>query len=139
MIVDEFFSSPPVSVAATADQLHTLRAVVRARGQRHDLSADAVADLVLAVDEAANILLRHTRSHSALTCTVGVGIDTLRVVLTGTTSAIIDTGTTSFSWFVLQTLVDGVALDQRPSAIKGSTETWAVIVTIEMAREPQHG
>lgn len=132
MVVDESFPLPSLSVAATADQLHILRALVRSRGRHHDLAADAVADLVLAVDEAASTLLRHTPTCSTLTCTVGADPGSVSVILTGTTSAMVDTSTTSFSWFVLQTLVDSVALEQCPSAVAGPTQMWAVTVTMDM-------
>ena len=139
MVVDEFFSSPSLSVAATADQLHTLRALVQSRCAHHDLAPDAVADLVLAVDEAASTLLHLTVACSTLTCTVRVDTSNLSVILTGTTSAMVDTSITSYSWFVLQNLVDGVALEQCPSAVAGPTEIWAVTVTLAMTLDAIHG
>lgn len=138
MVVDEFFSSPSLSVAATADQLHILRALVQSRCVHHDLAPDAVADLVLAVDEAASTLVHLTVTCSTLTCTVGAEPGGVSVILTGTTSTRIDTSKTSFSWFVLQNLVDGVALEQCPSAVAGPTEIWAVTVTLDMTLDATH-
>jgi serine/threonine-protein kinase RsbW len=113
-------TTPSLTVAASPDQLKVVRAFVRTVTAHHALSVDALTDLVLAVDEAAGILLDHTLPSSILTCTFDIDPGHLRVILAATTTAPIDTSTTSFRWFVLQTLVDRLVLEQFPSTVAGA-------------------
>ena len=79
-------------------------------------SSDALADLVLAVDEAASLLVSHACSASTVVCVFDSipAPGSLRVHLTSTTDAPIDVLTSLFGWFVLDTLVDNATLDQKP-------------------------
>ena len=61
-------ATPSLSVPASADQLALLRAMVRAAADHHGIPMDAVADLVLAIDEAATTLINHARRSSTLVC-----------------------------------------------------------------------
>lgn len=124
-------TTPTMTVAASPDQLEVVRAFVRTVTAHHALSADALTDLVLAVDEAVGILLNHALPSSILTCTFDIDTEHLRVILAATTTAPIDTSTTSFRWFVLQTLVDRIVLEQFPSAVAGAPGNSAVTIILD--------
>ncbi|MBT2270268.1 ATP-binding protein [Rhodococcus qingshengii] len=128
-------STPSLSVPASPDQLGLLRAMARTVAAHNNLSLDALADLVLAVDEAATTLISHARSSNALTCAFGAHTDPsrLRVILTATTSSPVDTSTSSFGWLVLKTLVDDVVLEQTPIATATTTGDRSVTITLEKA------
>lgn len=123
-------SSPSITVAASPEQLRVLRALTRTAATPLALSADRLADLILAVDEAASTLVNQALPTSTLTCAFAVDTEhSLRVILSATTSASINTSTTSLGWFVLQTLVDGVVLEQAPSV----DQNWAVTIILNLA------
>jgi len=94
---------------------------------------DALADLVIAVDEAATTLVSHARRSSALVCTFDAvtSPSRLRVILAATTSSPVDASTSSFGWLVLRTLVDDVMLEQTPAA--APTGDRSVTITLEKA------
>ncbi|EME17355.1 ATP-binding protein, partial [Rhodococcus qingshengii] len=52
-------ASPSLSVSATPEQLPVLRSLVRTVAAHYALSLDGLSDAVLAVDEAATILIGH--------------------------------------------------------------------------------
>ena len=124
-------ASPSLSVPASPHQLGLLRATVRTVAAQNALSMDTLADVVLAVDEAATTLINHARPAAALVCTFDTDTDPsrLRIILTTTTSSPLDASTSSFGWLVLHTLVDHVALEQSPA---GSDDQRATI-TLEKA------
>ncbi|MCW2295519.1 ATP-binding protein [Rhodococcus erythropolis] len=124
-------ATPSLSVPASADQLALLRAVVRAAADHHGLTMEALADLVLAADEAATTLISHARRSSTLTCAFDTvtAPTVLRVVLTATTSSPVDASTSSFGWLVLKTLVDHVALEQTAAATTEGDRT--ATITLE--------
>lgn len=121
-----FTSSPSLSVPASPDQLGLLRAMVRTVAAQNAFSMDTLADVVLAVDEAATTLISHARPAVALVCTFDTDTDPsrLRVILSAPTSSPLDASTSAFGWLVLQTLVDHVALEQSPA---GSDDQRAAI------------
>lgn len=130
-------SAPFLSVPATADQLGLLRAMVRTVAAHNNLPLDALADLVLAVDEAATTLIGHALPSSTLTCAFDSDTDPsrLRLTLTATTSSPVDASTSSFGWLVLKTLVDDVVLEQTPVATATATAAGdrSVTITLEKA------
>ena len=103
-----------LSVPASPNQLGLLRAMARTVVAQHALSMDALADLVLAVDEAAATLVSHARPTSTLVATFDLTTDRrrVRVILTTTLSSPLELTPASFSWLVLRTLVDHLALEQ---------------------------
>ncbi|MDA3635379.1 MULTISPECIES: ATP-binding protein [Rhodococcus] len=125
-------SSLSLSVPASPDHLWMLRSMVRTVVSRHPLSRDALDDLVLAVDEAAAILVNHARSASAVVCVVDSGPGSLRVYLTATTHAPVDALSSSFGWFVLAALVDNATLDQKPARPSAANEL-SVTISVEKA------
>ncbi len=102
-----------------------MRAMVRAAADHHGLPMDALADLTLAVDEAATTLINHARHSTALICAFDTATNpaVLRVTLTATTSSPVDASTSSFGWLVLKTLVDHVALEQTAVETTGRDRT----------------
>ncbi|MDA3635328.1 MULTISPECIES: ATP-binding protein [Rhodococcus] len=126
-------STASLSVPAFPDQLRLLRAMVRAAADHHGLSMDALADLVIAVDEAATTLVSHARRSSTLVCTFDAVTcpSRLRVILAATTSSPVDASTSSFGWIVLRTLVDDVMFEQTPAA--APTGDRSVTITLEKA------
>lgn len=131
--VSPTISSLSLSVPASPEHLWVLRSTVRTVTSRHPLSPDALADLVLAVDEAAALLIGHARSASAVVCVFDSITDpgSLRVHLTATTHAPIEVLTSSFGWFVLDTLVDNATLDQKPEGT--AVNDLSVTISVEKA------
>lgn len=123
-------ASPSLSVSATPDQLPVLRSLVRTVAAHYALSLDGLSDLVLAVDEAATILIGHALSSSTLTCAFDGDTDpaAVRVMLSTPTTGQITTSTSSFGWHVLEILVDGVVLEQVPPA--SPEQNWAATITL---------
>lgn len=97
-----------VQVGARAAELPPLRLVAADLAARADFDLDAVADLRLAVDEAASELVTVAAAHAMLTCTFFLEYGQMEV----TASVPARPGATlrqdSFGWRVLTTLVDEV-------------------------------
>jgi len=121
--------SPSLAIPASADQLPVLRATVRTVATQCRPSLDALADLVLAVNEAATILINHAGLSSVLVCVfANVAEPTrLRITLSANITLPIDASISSFEWFVLKALVDHVGLDQKPGT-SGGGELSATII-----------
>lgn len=129
MIVNETTLLPSISVPASPDQLSVLRALVRVATAQHPLAVDALADLVLAVDEAACILLMQAVPTGYLTCIFGIDPGGhLRVHLSTSTSHPIDVTTTSCTWLVLEGLVDDVTAEQIPPTSENEYFTATITV-----------
>ena len=123
-------ASPSLSVSAIPDQLPVLRSLVRTVAAHYALSLEGLSDLVLAVDEAATILIGHVLPSSALTCTFDADTDpaALRVMLATSTTGQITTSTSTFGWHVLEILADAVVLEQVPPA--SPEQNWAATITL---------
>jgi serine/threonine-protein kinase RsbW len=115
--------APSLSVSATPEQLPVLRSLVRTVAAHYALSLDGLSDLVLAVDEAATILITHTPPSSTLTCAFDPETDptAVRVTLSTSTTGQITASTSSFGWHVLEILTDAVVLEQLPPPHQGRT------------------
>ncbi|WCT05846.1 hypothetical protein [Rhodococcus qingshengii] len=97
------------------------------------LSMEGLSDLVLATDEAAAILIRDAAPCSVLTCAFDSRVSpaAVRVILSASTTGEISTSASSFAWHVLESVVDGVVLEQvRPES---SGQNWAVTITLNKA------
>lgn len=103
-----------VQVGANPADLPTLRAVAADLAARADFDLDTVADLRLAVDEAASELVAIAAPRALLTCVFALDSAQLKV----TSSVQIRPGGTvqrdSFGWRVLTTLVDEVRVIDQP-------------------------
>lgn len=126
-------TAPSLTVAASPDQLEIVRAFVRTTAAHYPFSVDARTDLVLAVDEAAGMLLEHTQLSGTLTCTFDMDTEHLRVISTATPTAPIDTNATSFRWFVLQRLIDRIVLEQFPSTAAGAPGNSSATIILSKA------
>jgi len=105
-----------VQVGARAGELPPLRVVAADLAARADFDLDAVADLRLAVDEAASELVAVAAPQAVLTCTFFLDPGQMEV----TASVPARPGATlrpdSFGWRVLTTLVDEVRVVGDPRA-----------------------
>jgi serine/threonine-protein kinase RsbW len=99
-----------VRVGATAAQLPPLRVVASDLAARADFDLDAVADLRLAVDEAAAELVAVAAPDASITCTFLVGDEGVEATVTVPVEHATTLRTDSFGWRVLATLVDQVHL-----------------------------
>ncbi|EME17199.1 ATP-binding protein, partial [Rhodococcus qingshengii] len=121
---------PSLSVSATPEQLPVLRSLVRTVAAHYALSLEGLSDLVLAVDEAATILIGHALPSSTLTCAFDADTDpaAVRVMLSTSTTGQITTSTSSFGWHVLEILAEAVVLEQVPPA--SPEQNWAATITL---------
>ncbi len=99
-----------VRVGATAAQLPPLRVVAGDLAARADFDLDAVADLRLAVDEAAAELVAVAAPDASITCTFLVDDEGVEATVTVPVEHATTLRTDSFGWRVLATLVDQVHL-----------------------------
>jgi len=99
-----------VRVGATAAQLPPLRVVAGDLAARADFDLDAVADLRLAVDEAAAELVTVAADGASITCTFVVGDEGVQATVTVPVEPATTLRTDSFGWRVLSTLMDDVHL-----------------------------
>lgn len=103
------------------------------RGRKHRRQQD----LVLAIDEAASILISCSGTSTTLSCTVNAAPEEpLRAVLTVTNSVPIDESAFSFGWFVMRSLVDDVLLVQFP--FSGGNRWTVSIVLIAVVADPHY-
>ncbi|EME21335.1 anti-sigma factor [Rhodococcus qingshengii] len=130
MFINETTLLPSFSVPSRPDQLRLLRSMAGEVIAHRDSAPDDVADLVLAVDEAAGILLGHAQSSSHITCIFDLdAVGSLHVHLSTTTLRPIVMHTTSWPWVFLQSLVDDVILEHVPPTTEN--EHWTAIIVVK--------
>lgn len=116
-----------MQVGANPTELPPLRVVAADLAARADFDLDTVADLRLAVDEAASELVTIAAPDAVLTCTFHLDAGQLEVV----SSVPVRTGAMlrqdSFGWRVLTTLVDEVR-------VFGSPETGPAVLGIVLCK-----
>ncbi|MGW6375208.1 ATP-binding protein [Rhodococcus sp. NPDC055112] len=114
------------------DQLFLIRAVVTAITTHNDFDLDTIADLPLAVDEAATRLIRAGRPEAVLWCRFRVHERVFRFIGSTSTGADEPVGglDQGFGWHVLRTLTDEVAANQVTDPDDESRR----ILTIEFTR-----
>jgi serine/threonine-protein kinase RsbW len=125
-------SDVELRLAARVDQLFLIRAVVTAITTHNDFDLDTIADLRLAVDEAATRLIRAGRPEAVLWCRFRVHDRVFGFSGSTSTGAdepegVLDHG---FGWHVLRTLADEVTANQAPDP---DDETQHIL-TIEFTR-----
>lgn len=128
-------SEVELRVPAHADQLFLVRAMVAAVATHNDFDLDTIADLRLAVDEAATRLVRAARPEALLRCRVhvhGREFGFSGSTTTGSDEPVggLDQG---FGWHVLRTLTDEVDAHQAPDPDDGSQ----LILTIDFTRRAE--
>lgn len=97
-----------VRVGAAAAHLPPLRTVAADLATRADFDLDSVADLRLAVDEAAAELIAVAARGALLTSTYLVDDDQMQITVSVPTAADVTLRRDTFGWRVLATLVDEV-------------------------------
>ena len=136
-----------IRVRAAADQLSTLRGMTCNIAYNHGFDVDGVADLELAIDEAASMLIELAAPGTDITCTFTAPENALRIAVTATSNAGRPAGKSSFGWFVLESLTDNVELDVvHEGAIayigvdsaSGRDESNASTVTVTMQKKLPH-
>lgn len=103
-----------VRVRAAAEQLSTLRGFTGTIALNHGFDVDAVADLELAIDETAGMLMPLATPGTDIVCTFEAPVDALRIVMSVTASSSVASSQHSFGWFVLEALTDSAVLEQSP-------------------------
>ena len=130
MIINDSILLPSFSVPSRPEQLRLLRATARLVIAHRNPTPDDLADIVLAVDEAASTLLGHAQPSSHITCIFDLDAEgSLRVHLSTTTPKPIVMHTTSWTWLVLQSLVDDVILDHIPPT--NDSEGWTAVIVVK--------
>lgn len=134
-----------IRIPATPAQLSALRAVAADLAMRNDFHLDAIADLRMAVDEAATTLVGRAAPHSELTCRFSpstAGIEVSMSVVSPDSGAL---RKDTFSWRVLRTLADAVSVqispgdpDEPPVATKPGTNPTKHLVRIDLVKR-HHG
>lgn len=103
-----------IGVAASVSQLPIVRGLAETLVLLSDFTLDEVADIRLAVDEAASTLIAIAAPGSTLQCLFTVGESDLIVRVRGTAAAEGLPDQRSFGWHVLRTLCDEVTATQEP-------------------------
>lgn len=108
-----------VSIRVRADYSHlaTLRGIARTVAHNAGLDIDEAADLALAMDEIASILIGHADPASDLVCRFNQSDTVLTVSVAGSTRTVVPDKSGTFSWFVLQSLVDSVEMTQTETGM----------------------
>src|SRR3546814_19679673 len=115
MIIIDSILLPSFAVPARPEQLRLVRATARLVIAHHNPTPDDLADIVLAVDEAANTLLAHAHPSSHVTCIFDLdAVGSLLVHLSPTTQTPTVMHTTSWTSLVLQPLLDHATLKHIP-------------------------
>ncbi len=109
-------TTPVVELRVQADpaQLSVLRAVAAAIALQHDFDLDTVADVKLAVDEAATRLIMGAPDDAMLSCSFQRVPGLLRIALTAPTANSAAIGQPrSFGWHVLNSLTDSISVSSE--------------------------
>ncbi|APE10306.1 MULTISPECIES: anti-sigma factor [Rhodococcus] len=111
--------NPPVvelRVEAHPDQLAVLRAVAAAIALQHDFDLDTVADVKLAVDEAATRLIMGAPEDAILACSFRAALPLLHISLSAPTNDASAIGQPrSFGWHVLNSLTESISVTSDDS------------------------
>lgn len=109
-------TTPVVELRVKADpaQLSVLRAVAAAIALQHDFDLDTVADVKLAVDEAATRLIMGAPDEATLSCSFQLVPGRLRIALAAPTENAAAMGQPrSFGWHVLNSLTDSISVSSE--------------------------
>ncbi|WP_067545311.1 anti-sigma factor [Nocardia crassostreae] len=101
-----------IGVAASVSQLPIVRGLAETLVLLSDFTLDEVADIRLAVDEAASTLIALAAPNTTLQCVFTVGEKDLTVRVGGIAAAAGLPDQRSFGWHVLRTLSDEVTATQ---------------------------
>ncbi|UYP18211.1 ATP-binding protein [Rhodococcus sp. Z13] len=114
--------TPPVvelRVQAHPDQLAVLRAVAAAIALQHDFDLDTVADVKLAVDEAATRLIMASPDDAMLECAFRAAHPLLHISLSAPAEDASSIGSPrSFGWYVLNSLTESISVTTEDSVAR---------------------
>jgi serine/threonine-protein kinase RsbW len=124
-------------LAATLEHLPIIRSLAASIAIRADFDLDSIADLKLAVDEAASTLITHAAPGSTLVCTFAVGPDEFRFTAVSRSTSDEQPSRESFGWRVLSTLTDHATswIEKDASTINGD----GTFLHIELAKRKTAG
>ncbi|MGW0019434.1 ATP-binding protein [Rhodococcus sp. NPDC003382] len=127
---DRAHTHPIVELRVRADpgQLPVLRAVAAAITLQQDFDLDTVADVKLAVDEAATRLIMSAVDGTDVTCRFQAIAPTLRISVSATTRPSPASSARTFGWHVLNSLADSVDVRVDDTA-DGSVTTIDLSIT----------
>jgi serine/threonine-protein kinase RsbW len=97
-------------VPADAGQLSLVRLLVQGMAARADFDLDAIADTVMAVDEACASLLDHTSPELPITCLFRDLGGELRISVSAVLCRGTEPTTRHFGWHVLDSLTESASL-----------------------------
>lgn len=113
---DQLPPAVELRVKAHPDQLAVLRAVTSAIALQHDFDLDTVADVKLAVDEAATRLIMGSPTDGTLSCSFRVVYPMVHVRLSAPTVDAAAVGQPrSFGWHVLNSLTESISVSADDS------------------------
>lgn len=136
-----------IRVRAAADQLSTLRGMTCNIAYNHGFDVDGVADLELAIDEAASMLIALAAPGTDITCTFTAPENALRIAVSATSTTGQPAGKAPSVGLCSKSLTDSVELDvehQASIAYIGSDDARrrdasnASIVTITLQKNLLH-
>jgi anti-sigma regulatory factor (Ser/Thr protein kinase) len=118
-----------VRLTAQLENLAVIRTLIAAVATFEDLDLDAVADLRLAVDEAATRLIKSATPDATLVLVVDPRMNELVVDVSTTSTAedILTPG--SFSWHVLTSLTDNVHTFRDGADLDGLEPVFGISMT----------
>ncbi|MGW6375217.1 ATP-binding protein [Rhodococcus sp. NPDC055112] len=106
-----------IKVPAEPDQLAVVRAVASAVAAQRDFDIDAVADLLLAVDESCTRLLRRTLRDTLLECRFALTDTGVQFRVSGRVDPndVSEWPEEGFSWHVLRSLTEDLTMRREPA------------------------
>jgi serine/threonine-protein kinase RsbW len=105
-------------IAATADQLPVLRDTMEAIALREDFDLDTVADLKMAADTAASILIERAPEDTELYCGFWRLPDRIRVTMNAASRETLP-ARDDFGWHVLAVLTDDFEVEEDAADFEG--------------------
>lgn len=113
---DQLPPAVELRVQAHPDQLAVLRAVTAAIALQHEFDLDTVADMKLAVDEAATRLITGSPDDATLSCSFRMEYPLVHIRIAAPT---VDAATVgqprSFGWHVLNSLTESISVTAEDS------------------------
>jgi serine/threonine-protein kinase RsbW len=129
MRIDEAAVAPVnIRVPADKSQVPMIRAIAETLAVLADFSLDEVADIKLAVDEAAMTIIGHAGPGAELTVAFTTGQNNFHAVVQSWLPQANTLPQSGFGWHVLQTLAESVTVHE------GEPENDGRLVAIELAK-----
>ncbi|MDO3646335.1 ATP-binding protein [Nocardia mangyaensis] len=125
-------ASVHVRIGAELGQLVLVRAIAETAALLADFTLDEVADIRMALDEAATCLILAAAPDSRIRCDFTADAFRMRITVRGVCAEPNPIDESGFGWNVLHTITDHLAVEHDPyDAVRGG---WPVIVTFSRLR-----